>query len=122
MGTVHNDPDLQSGRSWENGDQSESSVYVTGLLAMRPSKQYHAGDEDLSMLEMQVGDTSRSKWREKNRTEGPGRSLGEQARIRLRRTLNLPGGRPGIPRHNAAAFGGGRMSINCKSTNILMTQ
>jgi hypothetical protein len=24
--------------------------------------------------------------------------------------LNLPGGRLGIPRHNATAFGGGRMS------------
>ena len=31
----------------ENSDQSESGVHVTGLLAMRPSKQYHAGDEDL---------------------------------------------------------------------------
>jgi hypothetical protein len=56
---VHNDPDLQSGRSWENGDQSESGVYVTGLLAMRPSKQYQAGDANLSLLEMRAGDPSR---------------------------------------------------------------
>jgi len=71
---------------------------------MRPSKQYHAGDEDLSLFGVQTGDPSRSKWREKNRTEGPGRPLGEQARIRLRRTLNLPGGRPGISIYNAQAF------------------
>src|SRR5262249_28408032 len=45
-----------------------------------------------------------------NRTKGAGSPLGEQARGRLRRTENLPGGRPGIPRHNAVAFGGGRMS------------
>ena len=38
------------------------------------------------LLEMRAGHTSRSKRREKNRTEGAGSPLGEQARIRLRRT------------------------------------
>src|SRR5262249_35880523 len=42
----------------ENGDRSESVVHVAGLRAMRPSKQYQTGDENLSLLEMQVGDTS----------------------------------------------------------------
>src|SRR5262245_29809801 len=80
------------------------------MLKMRPSKRDHACDANLSLLGMQAGDTSGSEWRQKNRTEGAGSSLGEQARSRLRRTLNLPGGRLGIPRHNATAFGGGRMS------------
>ena len=71
---------------------------------MRPSKQYQTGDENLSLLEMQVGDASGSKWRERNRKEGAGSPLGEQARSRLRRTLILPGGRPGISIYNAQAF------------------
>src|SRR5687767_4868582 len=75
MGTVHNDRDLQSGRSWENSDQGESIVHVTGLLKMRPSKPDHAGDANLSLLAMQFGHTSGSKRRQSNRTEGAGKPL-----------------------------------------------
>ena len=56
---IHNDRDLQSGRGWKNGDQSESGVHVAGMLAMRPSKQYQAGDANLSVLEMRACDPSR---------------------------------------------------------------
>jgi hypothetical protein len=79
---------------------------------MRPSKPDSACDKDLSLLEMRVGATPGSKWREADRTEGAGSPIGEQGRSRLRRTENLPGGRPGIPRHNATVFVGGRMSKN----------
>src|SRR5262249_43273067 len=110
MGAIHNDRRLQSGRGWENGDQSESVVYVTRLLTLWPSKPDHARDAHLSLLEMRAGHTPRSQWGETNGTEGAGSPIGKQARSRLQRTENLPGGSPGTPRHNAIAFGGGRMS------------
>ena len=56
MGAIHRDRDLQSGRSWEKSDQSESGVHVTGLLEMRASKPDYARDENLSMHGMQAGD------------------------------------------------------------------
>src|SRR5215510_1548456 len=110
MGAIHNDRRQQSGRGWSNGDQSESIVYVSGLLTLRSSKPDYTSDTHLSLFEMQSGHTSGPQRRETNRTKGAGSPFGEQARGRLRRTENLPGGRPGIPRHNAVAFGGGRMS------------
>ena len=111
MGAIHNDRRLQSGRSWSNGDQSESIVHVTRLLRLWPTESDYAGDADLSLLTMRSGHPPGPQRRETNRTEGAGSPFGEQARCRLRRTENLPGDRPGIPRHNAVAFGGGRMSI-----------
>src|SRR5262245_24540151 len=107
MGAIHNDRRLQSGRGWENGDQSESIIYVTRLLALWPSESYYASDADLSLLAMRTGHPPGPQRRETNRTAGAGSPFGEQARSRLRRTENLPGDRPGIPRHNAIAFGGG---------------
>ncbi len=104
------DRHLQSGRSWSNGNQSESIVYVTRMLALRPSEPDDACDAHLSLLAMRAGDTPRSEWRETDRTKGAGSPFGEQAKCRLRRTENLPGDRPGIPRHSAIALGGGRMS------------
>jgi hypothetical protein len=101
-----------------NGDQSESIVYVSGLLTLRPSNPDHASDTYLSLFELQSGHTSGPQRRETNRTKGAGSPFGEQARSRLRRTENLPGGRPGIPRHNAVAFGGGRMSSLYTQDNL----
>src|SRR5262245_528022 len=110
MGAIHNDRHLHSGRGCENGDQRESVIYVIRLLALRPSEPDHACDADLSLLAMRPGHPPRPQRGETDRTKGAGSPFGERARSRLRRTENLPGGRPGIPRHNAIAFGGGRMS------------
>jgi hypothetical protein len=93
-----------------NGDQSESVLHVARLLTLRSSKPDHACDSDISLLAMRFGHTPRSQWGQTNRTKGAGSPFEEQARCRLRRTENLPGDRPGIPHHNAIAFGGGRMS------------
>src|SRR5262245_62124741 len=91
---------------------SEPSIqYVTRLLTLRLSESDAAWNENLSLQAMRSGETPRSQRRKTNRTKGAGSSFGEQARSRLRRTENLPGDRPGIPRQNAVAFGGGRMSI-----------
>src|SRR5215470_16904301 len=115
MGTIHNDRRLQSGRGWSNSDQSESIVHVTRMLTLWPSESDYACDADLSLLAMRSGQPPRLQRRETNRTEGAGSPFGEQARCRLRRTENLPGDRPGIPRHNAVAIGGWRMSKKHKS-------
>src|SRR5262249_21549111 len=110
MGTIHNDRRLQSGRSWENGDQSESIVHVTRMLTLWPSESDYACDADLSLLTMRSGHPPRPQRRKTNRTKGTGSPCGEWAKCRMRRTENQPGDRPGIPCHNAIAFGGGRMS------------
>jgi putative transposase len=54
------------------GDQGESSLYITGLLALRKSKQDHAGDANLSLLELRTGPASRSQQRKEDRTKGMG--------------------------------------------------
>src|SRR5262245_51356838 len=105
MGTVHKDHHRQSGRGWSKCDQSESIVYLTRMLTLRSSKPDHTCDSDLSLHAMRFGHTPRPQWRLTDRTKGAVSPVGEQARCRLRRTENLPGDRPGIPRHNAIAFG-----------------
>jgi len=95
----------------KNCDQGGSEVYVTRLLGLRPSKPDRAGDADLSLRAMRSGHPPRPQRGESNRTKGAGSPFGERARSRRRRTENLPGGRPGIPRQNAIAFGGGRISM-----------
>src|SRR5262249_27786753 len=83
---------------------------LTTLLTLRPSKSDHACDANLSLLAMRPGHTPGPQRRKTNRTKGAGYPFGKMARCRLRRTENLPGDRPGVPCHNAIAFGGGMTS------------